>query len=76
MAKREDKMTNDKQLQEMTERFISEVTNKTYAKAYLAIKDCISQKEYCKRIKVNESRFSRVLSKVEKELSLPVGAAA
>lgn len=59
----------DPQVKETFERFASEIQNKTFAKAYIAVRDCISQKEYCSRIGVNESRFSRVLSKLEKELS-------
>ena len=61
------KITDNPQVKETFERFASEIRNKTFAEAYLAVKDCINQKEYCKRIGVNESRFSRVLSKLEKE---------
>lgn len=60
-------ISKDSNVQEAYKRFASEISNKTFALAYLAVKDCISQKEYCKRIGVNESRFSRVLSKLEKE---------
>lgn len=69
MAKREDRIITDPQMMEASDRFVLEVANKTYALAYLAIKDCISQKEYCKRVGINESRFSRVLAKLEKEIA-------
>lgn len=69
MGKRTDNLIEDPQMQEASERFISEITNKTYAKAYIAVRDCIDQKTYCKRIGLNESRFSRVLAKVEKEVT-------
>lgn len=65
--KRTDKIIEDPQIAEVYKRFASEISNKTYALAYLAVKDCVSQKEYCKRIGVNESRFSRVLSKIENQ---------
>lgn len=64
MAKRTDKIAEDPQMAEAYQRFATEISNKTYALAYLAVKDCIGQKEYCKRIGVNESRFCRVLNKI------------
>lgn len=69
------KITQNIEVQEAFNRFTAEIRNKTFAEAYLALKDCISQKEYCKRIGVNESRFSRVLSKLEKELAPTVATA-
>lgn len=63
------KVSQNIEAQEAFKRFSSEIRNKTFALAYLAVKDCVNQKEYCKRININESRFSRVLSKVEKELT-------
>ena len=65
-SQRTDKITTDPKMAEMSIRFISEVSNKSFAIAYLAIQDCISQKEFCKRLGINESRFSRVLAKLEK----------
>lgn len=54
-------------MKEAYKRFASEISNKTYALAYLAVKDCITQKEFAKRVGLNESRFSRVLAKIESE---------
>lgn len=59
-------LTEDPQVQESFKRFASEIKNKAFAEAYLAVKDCIDQKEYCKRLKINESGFSRVISKIKK----------
>lgn len=64
-------IVTDPPVQEAFERFTAEIRNKTFAEAYLAVKDCINQKEYCKRIGVNESRFSRVLSKMENKILTP-----
>lgn len=61
------KITKDANVQEAFERFSAEIRNKTLAEAFLAVKDCINQKEFCKRVNINESRFSRVLTKLEKE---------
>lgn len=46
---------------EVFNRFTAEIRNKAFAEAYLAVKDCISQKDYCKKVGLSESRFSRVL---------------
>lgn len=63
-----DTRKSNKEEQEAFNRFSSEIRNKTLAEIYISLKDIltISQKEYCKRIGVSESRFSRVLSKIEK----------
>lgn len=58
-------MTENPQVQEAYSRFTAEIRNKTFAEAYLAVKDCIDQKEFCKRVGLNESRFSRVVRKVQ-----------
>lgn len=65
-SKRYDLITTDPNMTEMSKRFIAEITNKSFAIAFLALKDCISQKDYCKKIGLNETRFSRVLAKLEK----------
>lgn len=57
------KIFNDQKTQEAFERFASEIRNKTFAEAYIAVEDCVDQKEFCKRIGLNESRFSRVIRK-------------
>lgn len=63
------KIKDDPKVQESFSRFSAEISNRTFALAYIAVKDCIDQKEYCKRIGISETRFSRVLSKLEKESS-------
>lgn len=59
------KATQDPKVQEAFSRFASEIANKTYAKAYLAVQDCISQKEFCSRLGLDETRFSRVIRKIQ-----------
>jgi len=59
-----DKKIDTKQMESFT-RFSSEIRNKALADAYIAVRDLISQKEFAKRVKVSESRFSRILAKVE-----------
>lgn len=49
------------------QQFTASVRNRAFAEAYCAVRTCISQKSYCQKIGVNESRFSRVLTKVEQE---------
>lgn len=57
----------NKHEQEAFNRFSSEIRNNAFAEVYLALKDTltISQKEFCKRLRLSESRFSRVLTKLE-----------
>lgn len=64
-------ITEDPQMAETYKRFAFEIANKMYALAYIAVKDCISQKEYCKRVGLDETKFSRVLHKIEE--NIPVG---
>lgn len=59
----------DPEAQEAYKRFSAEIKNRTLVEAYLAVKDCITQKDFCKRLNLSESQFSRLLAKVEKELS-------
>lgn len=56
--------SDTKQMESFT-RFSSEIRNKALAEAYIAVRDLISQKEFAKRVNVSESRFSRILAKVE-----------
>lgn len=62
-------IANNKETDAAFKRFVSEIRNRTYVMAYLAVKDCVSQKDYCKRVDFNESQFSRLLSKIEEELA-------
>jgi hypothetical protein len=64
------KIINDIKIQESFVRFSSEVQNQAFARAYLAVKDLINQKEYCKRLEINETRFSRVLTKFENHATM------
>lgn len=58
-------ITQNIEVQESFKRFTAEIRNRTFAEAYLAVKDCIDQKEFCTRVGLNESRFSRVVRKVQ-----------
>ena len=59
------KIAENKKVQDSFNRFSSEIQNQAFALAYLALKDLINQKEYCNRLGLSETRFSRILSKFQ-----------